>query len=333
MWSPEQPLPHSTRDLWMAGRARPAARRHSLRMNDEVAELAARQAGLVSQAQLNDLEISRGFVRNQLRAGRWSQRTPSVFSTTTGPLSWEQQLWRAVLHAGPGSLIGGLTAAKVHGMRNWDRPTATILVENDLSFEDLDGVTFFRTRRPLADMRSPRRLPTCLVEPAILLFSGYEPNHRTAHGAIAACVQQRLTDVRRLATWLERLRPLPGARGFRALLGDLDGGAQSLAEVDLRRACRRSRVRQPDAQRARLDRGGRRRYTDAEWRLPDGRTLVLEVDGAFHDDVLQAAADRARNRKLTTRDRIVVSCSAYELRHDPDSVIEDLIALGIPRAR
>lgn len=297
---------------------------------DVWADLADRQAGLVSQRQLNELEVSRGIVRNQLRARRWSQPTSHVFSTTTGPLSWEQNLWRAVLHAGPGSLVGGLTAAKVHGLRNWERSDVTVLVGNDLSFDELDGVTFFRTRRPLQDMRAPGDLPLCTLEPAILLFAGYEPNHRTAHGAIAACVQQRLTAVPRLASWLERLRPLRRTRSFGALLDDLRGGAQSLAEVDLRRACRRRRVRPPDAQRPRHDRRGRRRYTDAEWRLPDGRILVLEVDGAFHDDVLQAAADRARNRKLTTPDRTVISCSAYELRHDPDSVMEDLIALGVP---
>jgi hypothetical protein len=44
----------------------------------------------------------------------------------------------------------------------------------------------------------------------------------------------------------------------------------------------------PRGQRARLDRAGRRRWTDAEWDLPDGRVLVLEVDGGFHDDVRQA---------------------------------------------
>lgn len=273
--------------------------------------LAGTQHGLIAQRQLSALGVSRASVRAQLRAGRWSQRTSSVFSTTTGPLSWEQRLWRAVLHSGPGSLIGCLTAAKVHGMRNWDRDEITVLVDNDLSFEDLSGVRFFRTRRPTTDMRAHSDLPLCLIAPAILLFAGYEPNRRTAHGAVAAAVQQRLTDVAELAVWLERMRPLRGAKGFRALFDDIGSGAQSLAEVDLRRACRRCHVRQPDAQRPRFDRRGQRRFTDAEWRLSDGRTLVLEVDGAFHDDVLQAAADRARNRKLTTRDRIVVSCSAY----------------------
>jgi hypothetical protein len=303
-------------------------------MQDETwAALAARQHGLVSQRQLNELGVSRATVRNQLRARRWAQHTSSVFSTTTGPLTWDQRLWRAVLHAGPSSILGGLTAAKVHGLRNWDRDEITVLVANPLSFEPLEGVRFFRTRRALADLRAPSRLPVCRVAPAVLLFAAHEPVHRTAHGAVAAVVQQRLTTVPDLAAWLERLHPLRGARGFRALLGDIGDGAQSLAEVDLRRACRRHHVRLPDGQRPRRDRRGRRRYTDAEWRLPDGRTLLLEVDGAFHDDVLQAAADRARNRKLTSADRFVVSCTAYELRHDPGSVMEDLIALGVPRSQ
>jgi hypothetical protein len=295
--------------------------------------VAEAQHGLLSQRQLNELGVSRATIRNHLRARRWSQRTSSVFSVTTGPLSWEQQLWRAVLHAGPGALIGGLTALKFQGLRGWDRDAVTVLVDDDLSFDGLDGVHFFRTRRPLVDMRADSRLPVCRAAPAALLFAAHEPNRRTGHGAVAATVQQRLTTVPELALWLQRFKPLRGARGFRALLDDLGAGAQSLAEVDLRRACRRFGLAKPDSQRERRDRGGRRRYTDAEWVLPDGRTLVLEVDGAFHDDVLQASDDRARNRKLTTSRRTVISCTAYELRYTPEAVVDDLIALGVPRTR
>ncbi|MGY2876781.1 hypothetical protein ACVW00_003971 [Marmoricola sp. URHA0025 HA25] len=302
-------------------------------MTEDWRRLAQVQHGLLSQRQLNQLGVTRATLRSHLRARRWVRRTSSVFSVTTGPLSWEQQLWRAILHAGPDSLICGLAAARVHGLRSWDRPTITVLVANTLSFDEVPGVEFFRTRRSVDEMRAQGRLPVCRVAPAVLLFAGYEANRRTAHGAVAAVVQQRLTGVADLSAWLDRLSPLPGAKGLRALLDDVGAGAQSLAEVDVRRACRRFRVALPIAQQPRFDRAGRRRYTDCEWPLADGRTLVLEVDGAFHDDFLQAAADRARNRKLTTTDRFVVSCSAYELRHDPAAVMEDLIALGVPRTK
>lgn len=293
--------------------------------------LAEGQAGMLSQSQLTGLGVSRSFVRNQLQARRWAQRTSSVFSTTTGPLSWDQRLWQAVLHAGATALIGGLTAAELHGMKNWSRDHVTVLVDDELSFEPLVGVRFFRSRRPLAGMRAARALPVCQLEPAILLFAGYEPSRRTAHGAVAATVQQRLTTPDRLGDWLARMKPLRRAPELRALLHDIAGGAQSLAEVDLRRACEQFAVAAPRGQSVRRDRQGRRRWTDAEWDLPDGSVLVLEVDGAFHDDVLQAAADKSRHRKLSTRKHIVLSCSAYELRYDPRSVMEDLIALGVPR--
>ena len=58
---------------------------------------------------------------------------------------------------------------------------------------------------------------------------------------------------------------------------------------------------------------------------------MLEVDGGFHDEVSQRGDDRARQRALTTTGRIVVSCSAHEIRYEAWAVMEDLIALGVPR--
>ena len=301
-------------------------------MNEESwCRVADAQCGMLSQRQLTELRVSRSFVRNQLRARRWVQRTSSVFSTTTGPLSEQQRLWQAVLHAGPTALIGGLTAAELHGMKNWSRDDITVLVDDELSFDPLEGVRFFRSRRALVSMRSARVLPVCQLEPAILLFAGYEPSRRTAHGAVTATVQQRLTTPDRLSGWLAQMTPLRRAPEFRALLNDIAGGAHSLSEVDLRRACERFAIAAPRGQRGRRDRKGRRRWTDAEWDLPDGSVVVLEVDGVYHDDVLQAAADKSRHRKLSSLRRIVIGCSAYELRYEPESVMADLIALGVPR--
>ncbi len=286
---------------------------------------------MLSQRQLNDLGITRSFVRNQIGAERWLQRTSSVFSTTTGPLSRLQLLWRAALHAGPTALVGGLTAAELHGLQRWHREEITVIVDDELSFDALDGVRFFRSRRPLLAFRSSGDLPVCLLEPAVLLFAAYERHRRTAHGAVVATVQQRLTTPDRLGAWVEDLRPLRRSREFRSLLLDVSGGVHSLAERDLRRACTTFGIAPPRSQRARRDRAGRLRFTDAEWDLPDGRVLVLEVEGAFHDDVMQSSADKSRARKLTTSRRIVVACTAYELRYDAASVMEDLIALGVPR--
>lgn len=299
---------------------------------DELAELIRSQHGVVARRQLAAHAVDWERVRNQLAARRWAVLTPRVVATFTGQLSWEQQCWTAVLHAGPRSLLGGLSAAEVLGMVGWHRPAVTVLVDDELAFEPVDGVRFFRSRRPFELLASPRRgIPTAQLEPAILLWAGYDAGARAAHGAIAASVQQRLTTPARLLSWVDTLTPLRRARAFRRTIGDIAGGAQSVSEIDVRRLCRRFALALPHRQRPRLDRSGRRRWTDCEWDLPDGSTLVLEVDGAFHMDAIEWHADLKRARSLTTRRCTVVRCTAFELRHEMEDVARDLIALGVPR--
>ncbi len=227
-------------------------------------------------------------------------------------------------------MVGALSAAAVRGLTRWERADITILVANPLSFEPLPGYRFFRTRRPYDVLLGSGDLPTCRLEPAVLMFAAHEPRLRTALGAVAATVQQRLTTADALVHWIDRLAPLRRSRDLRALLAEVSDGAHSMAEVDLRRACRDFGVRPPRSQNRRRDSRGRTRYTDAEWLLPDGRVLVLEVDGGFHDDPQQSTSDRRRNRRLGSARLLVVQCSAWELRHEPAEVMRDLIALGVP---
>jgi hypothetical protein len=284
---------------------------------------------------LAQLGVTRAQMRNQLRAERWVRRSDRVLSTTTGEPTAAQVMWLGVLHAGNGALVGGLTAAAVHGLRNWQRDAVTILVPNAWSFDPVPGIEFFRTRRPLVDLRAATSelgtLPVCRLEPAVLLFGGYDRSPRTAQGVLAACVQQRLTTPDLLREWVPRLRPLRRAKLFQRALLDIEGGAQSLSEIDVRRMCRRTGLPLPTRQQPRRDRDGRLRFTDAEWRLKDGRVVVLEVDGGFHADVEHYEDDMKRQRKLTTPERTILRCGAYELRHDPESVAVDLRALGVGR--
>jgi hypothetical protein len=295
-------------------------------------DLIESQAGMVARRQLNAGGHDADHVAAQVRARRWVVHTPRVIGTTTGALTWEQRCWMAVLHAGPRSLLGALSAAEVDGVTGWHRETVTVLVDDELAFEPVPGVRFFRSRRSFELLRSPRSgIPRAQLEPALLLWGGYDAPLRAAHGALAAAVQQRLTTPERLLTWIETLCPLRRARGFRSTVGDLAGGAQSGAEIEVRRVCRRFGIRPPHRQRRRIDRAGKVRWTDCEWDLADGTVLVLEVDGSFHLEVMQWNADLKRARSLTTRGRILVRCSAFEVRHEPEDLARDLIALGVPR--
>ena len=302
-------------------------------MSPLLRRLLARQAGVVARRQLLPHGIDSDDVRNQVRARRWTLVTPRVVSTTTGRLDREQREWVAVLHAGPRSVLGGLTSAEHLGLDGWHRDIITVWVDDELSFEPVDGVRFFRTRRPFDLLRHPGgALPVARIEPSVLLHAGYVASPREAHGLLAATVQQGLSTPTRLVGWIDQLRPLRRAKEFRATLSDIDGGSHSAAELDVLRLCRRAGIPLPERQVSRTDAAGRARWTDCEWRLGDGRTLVLEVDGGHHMEARQWAEDKRRHRRLVGPGRLVVSCTTYELRHEREALVTDLLALGLSQS-
>ncbi|MEQ6900466.1 hypothetical protein [Nocardioides sp. YIM 152588] len=299
-------------------------------MNSEIEALARRQSGMIARRQLTARGMGWNAVDRHIAAGRWKARSPRVISTFTGELTVDQQRWLGVLHAGPRSLVGGLTAGARHGLVGWERSTVTVVVDDELAFEPVPGIRFFRSRRPFDLLASPRAgVPSCHLEPALLLWAAYDAPLRPAHGVLAAAVQQHLTTADRLLEWIQVLKPLRRAPAFREMMRDVEGGVRSGAERDVLRMCRRYGVPEPDLQTPRLDADGRRRWTDCEWRLPDGTSLVLEVDGSFHMEAGQWAADLRRSRRLTVPGRLIVRATAFEVRHEPQEVARDLFTLGL----
>jgi hypothetical protein len=70
-----------------------------------IADLAARQAGVVARPQLIGLGMTDGQIQTQLSAGRWQRAQPllaGVYVTHTGPLDYLAR-WSA---SGPTSLCG-----------------------------------------------------------------------------------------------------------------------------------------------------------------------------------------------------------------------------------
>lgn len=295
----------------------------------DVVALANVQEGIVARRQLGPLGFTWSQAEAQLHADRWSEVTSRVLATFTGNLTRSQQIWAAVLHAGGDALVGGYTALECHGLKNWSRESVTILVDDEAHLEPVEGVAYVRTRRPLRLWRAPGDLALARVEPSALLCAAHEPNWRTAQGLLAAVVQQRLSTPQRLRDQLERMKPLRRSPRFRILLTELDGGAGSLAEIDVGRMCIDFGLPIPARQRRRKDSAGRVRYTDCEWDLPDGTVLVLEVDGAFHMEVEHWEDDIKRQRGLSRPGRIIVRCTSREVRDEPYAVAADLRSLGL----
>lgn len=294
--------------------------------------IAGEQDGLITRSQLATVDIDRRAVAHRVRTERWQILSPVVIATTTGPLSVDQRVRLGLLHAGGDALVGGLTVAARRGLKNWEPRVITVLVPYGQAVPTpLDGVEFVRSRRNLRAMRDRwAAVPSALLEPAVLLWAARQRSDRTAQGLINACLQQRLTSVDALESWLGTLQPLPKASVVRDALRGFAGGAQSVAELDVAKMCRRFGLARPQRQIRRRDSGGRARFTDCEWRAVDGAVVVLEVDGSFHMSADQWEDDLARQRALTSVGVRVVRCTAREIRDQPDAVARDLRRLGVP---
>lgn len=310
---------------------RASAHRRRVARDAALTQIASGQHGVVNRRQLRQLGVERDVVRRRIAGGRWALRTPNVVSLTTGPATADQLRWIAVLHAVEPVALAGRTALELHGLRGWEDETVDAIVRVG-AHHPVEGVRYHRSRRPFADWTVRRSgLPVLLAPIAALLLASRLRSPRSAAGVLAACVQQRRTSADELGAWIGCLPALGRAKLLSQTIDDLAGGAQSLAEIDLGEICAAAGIAPPTRQTERRDSAGGRRWTDAEWELPDGTVVVLEVDGGFHLEVAHWIADKQRQRRLSGSKQIVVGCTAIELRTTPDAVTADLIALGVPR--
>lgn len=321
-----------------AGTTAPSPEQPRPRRAERVARLTGlseRQLGLASHAQLRQLGWTLAQIDHEIRTGRWARRAPTVVGLSTGELTSRQCLWLGVLHAGAGAALSHISAAEESGL-TWLRDDHIVHVltpKGDL-VPPLRGFLFHQTRRPYAAwVHASMQPPRLNLEHAVLLSAERDRSVRRAIGLLAAAVQQRLSTADRLLATSVQIRKLRNGAQFRLALGDIAGGAQSFAEIDIGRLCREAGLAPPSRQRFRRDKNGRSRYLDCEWDLPDGRSIVLEIDGSFHVEVGKWWQDMKRERSVVIAKSSVLRCSTIEIRLQPEDIVDDLRKIGVPVAQ
>jgi len=136
---------------------------------------------------------------------------------------------------------------------------------------------------------------------------------------LTSAVQQRITSLPALRRELAGRSRVGNAGAIREALDEIRGGATSTNEADFLRECRRRGLPVPDMQVRRVDAYSQRRRTDAEFRLPDGRLLIVEIDGVGHFELGQWQADLTRSNGLVaSTGALMMHVTGWEVRHDPD---------------
>jgi hypothetical protein len=303
-----------------------------------LASLAAEQSAIVHRDQLTRLGVTPEAVQCHIDALRWRPLGPLVVALNLGDLSTSARRWAVVLGCGPEAALGAWTSLAEWGLSGWDRGSTHVVVRRGSTpprLPDAVGpVTVHESRRHTADdVHTRGGLRMHSVDRAAVDAAAWSAGDRSACGLLAAVVQQRLTTADRLLAELDLAGKVRRRGLMRLTLGDVAGGSQALSEIDFVRFCRRRGLPLPARQVVRRDLTGRRRYLDVEWRLRDGRTFAVEIDGVGHLDSSRWYDDLLRTAELLAGGSSEpMRLPALAVRVEPDRVERILRALLlIPR--
>lgn len=286
------------------------------------------QRDLIADWQARELGIPARTLRRACGVG-WQQHGYHVFADRTGEPTDAQRRMIAFLEFGPTAVLTGRAALAEHGWTLAGGDPVDLAVPRDMRGRLHPDLPWLRVHTTLAPLPS---------------HSGHPPRTGAARSAIDAAawartarevllivtstVQQRLALPGQLASEAGGRPRLRHRRWIDEALVEVAGGATTTTEADFRRECRRRGLPAPRMQTRRVDAHGRLRRTDAELVLPDGRRLIVEIDGVGHMQVDQWRADLVRQNALTVATgALTLRVTGWEVRNDPDPFFDLLTAL------
>lgn len=278
--------------------------------------------------------LTRDELRWRVTSGRWQSPCRGVVVTHSGPLTQTQMLRVVLLRWGPRAALAGLTAAWLDGFTGFgdkvpfaDRPVYLLTPPGSKSRPAPLGLNVVVHRsRLLTDgdvhpLREPRRtrIARSLVDAA-----AWMKTDRGAMAILAAGVQQGLVRVGDLRPVLGRPGVVRYRRGLLLeVLGDIEGGAHALSELDFtRNVIRRYRLPEPSIQAGKRDRRNRQRWIDVafdEWKL------LVEIDGAQHIEPLDQWDDMERDNDFRAGGYRTLRFPAWLVRRNPEYVARRIL--------
>lgn len=303
--------------------------------DQRVGELAARQHGVVSRAQLRDLGVSVTQIEHMLRRGRLVAVHRAVYAVGHLPLAPLADLMAAVLALGDGALLSHHSAAQLWELTPWRDPPAqpAVTVIGRYAGRGRPGLSVhFAASLHSDDAATRHGIP--VTSPARTLHD-IAPDLGTREFARAFDRALKGTSMTRhaAAQTAARLAGRPGAprlaAAVRAELPEATGDARSQNEQALLKLIRAARLPEPELN-AKIG-----RYTvDALW--PELK-LIVEVDSfPYHGTRWSFESDRARDLELEAAGYTIIRITADQLHDQPLMILARIAqrigALGAVRA-
>jgi hypothetical protein len=301
-----------------------------------IVDLASKQFGIVTRADLATTEVSWKWLRGRLATGEWNRVHRGVFRLGCNRPTLEEREFAALVAAGEGAVLSHTSAARRLGLAvpkdEKDESVQVTIPESRKA--KVRGARVWRSRSlSPRDVTTHRHLRmTNLARTMIDLASVLDD------GSLRACFDSAVRQDKANATWISRMlnRHGPGRRGvgrLRALVEEYRQGDEvpdSVLEslgVELARATGRKPKLHWDV----VEGGRHLAEVDLAW--PELR-LCVEFDGwKTHGTRAAFVRDRARDRALFPLGWTVLRYTWQDVMNDPDAIVDQLARSFEVRAR
>lgn len=272
--------------------------------DDRLQKLLGRQAGVVARRQVLAAGGQDHDIARLVRRREWASLHEGVYVTHTGPPTWDQRAWAAVLVHWPAALDGS-SAARAHGLAAGAEGDAIeVVVDHRRRIVDPPGVRTRRTRHFETSTLTNLSPPRLRVEHTALLLAARAVDEDGAVAALADACQRRRTTAARLLTALADHPRLPRRALIATVLDDVATGAYSALEHRYLRDVERAHSL-PVGERQRVAKaGGRTWHRDVEY---VGLDTIVELDGRLgHDGTDDRWADLDRDLAASASGRTTI---------------------------
>jgi very-short-patch-repair endonuclease/predicted transcriptional regulator of viral defense system len=298
-------------------------RKGSTPLDVALADLARRQWGVVSLAQLRALGLGSRAVQLRAETGRLRRVHRGVYAVGGAVLPREGRWLAAVMACGPGAVLSHLSAAVHWNLLQYDAPQPH--VSAPASREGAPGIRLHRTRSLDAqDTTRHQGIPTTTVHRTLLdLAATVRSDH--LERALAQAERLQLYDHRAVESVLARSSGHRGRAILERAVASDPQFTRSELEARMRRLAREHGLPRPvfNISLAAHD----HQLYEVDCYFPTHR-LVVETDGWDTHRTRQGfEADRAKDAALTAAGYVVLRFTWRQLRYDPDTVAERIEAI------
>ena len=264
------------------------------RMQDGVASHAQLIAGGLSR-----IDIERAVRRNELRRVH-----PRVYVNHTGPLTWEQRAWAAVLYAAPALLCRDSLEAP---RRRDDGRPIHVAIDHSRKVMPQPGIVVHRMRN-LERKAYGGTPPRLKVEDNALAMANEARSEIDAIARVAEVAGRTYVTATTLQAALDRAHSLRRRKLIQGLVDDLATGTHSVLEHGyLAKVERAHGLPSGRRQSPRIGASGNQ-FRDIEY---EGYDLVVELDGALGHESWR---DQARDADRTLDDLALLGAVTARLR-------------------